>query len=230
MKKNRIFWGVFFILGAIFILAAKLGFLQGMGIWSLIFTVFLAAIFIKSIFSISFFGMFVSLALLAIIYAEPLQIQAVTPWPILGAAVLLGIGFSIIFPRKRFKMYHKKDFGGENVINEQDGSSCNCSVHFGSSIKYINSDNFESANFENNFGGLKVYFDNAIMKGSEAHVYLDNSFGGVELYVPSTWTVVSEIDSAFGGVDKKGKAQPDGLHTLYLHGDNNFGGITILYI
>ena len=66
MKKNRIFWGVFFILGAIFILAAKLGFLQGMGIWSLIFTVFLAAIFIKSIFSISFFGMFVSLALLAI--------------------------------------------------------------------------------------------------------------------------------------------------------------------
>lgn len=149
-----------------------------------------------------------------------------------GSRTLLGIGFSLIFPRKGkqyyVKRYHHPD--GERIINEQDGSNCKCSVSFGSSIKYINSDAFERADLENNFGSLKVYFDNAIMKGTEAHVYIENNFGGVELYVPKTWAVNCKISNAFAGVDEKGHAQPDGVHTLYLHGDNSFAGVTVIYV
>ena len=236
MKLERIFWGIFFILGAVFIIAGKLGFMQNVGIWSLILTVFLAAVLIKSILKIKFMGIFLSLALLAIVYAEPLQIQAITPWPVLGAGVLLGIGCTLIFPKKhgkkwkdRIKVEYNGD-GEERVINETDGSDCSCSAHFGSSIKYINSDEFVSAYLEANFGEIKAYFDNAIMKGTEASVNIDNNFAGMELYVPKTWRVVNKLDSAFGGVDEKGHSAPDGVHTLYLHGDNNFGGITIIYI
>ena len=238
MKKERIFWGVFLILGAVFILAAKLGFMQGIGVWSLIWTVLFAAILIKSLIKLNFFGMFISVAFLAIIYAEPLRIEAITPWPVLGAAVLLGIGFAMIFPKKHFTKFKNTSFqfegdhveGREKIINEADGASCGCSVHFGSAIKYINSDSFESASFEASFGGLKVYFDNAVMKGAEAHVYLENSFAGTELYIPKSWRVVESVSNSFAGIDEKGHAQPDGLHTLYLHGDNSFGGITIIYI
>lgn len=232
MKKERIFWGIYLILGAVFILAAKLGFMQGVGIWSLVWTLVFAAALIKSLIRLNFFGIFMSIALLAIVYAEPLQIQAITPWPVLGAGLLLGIGFSLIFPKKGkqyyVKRYHHPD--GERIINEQDGSNCKCSVNFGSSIKYINSDAFERADLENNFGSLKVYFDNAIMKGTEAHVYIENNFGGVELYVPKTWAVNCKISNVFAGVDEKGHAQPDGVHTLYLHGDNSFAGVTVIYV
>ena len=216
MKKERIFWGIYLILGAVFILAAKLEFMQGVGIWSLVWTLVFAAALIKSLIKLNFFGIFMSIALLAIVYAEPLQIQAITPWPVLGAGLLLGIGFSLIFPKKGkqyyVKRYHHPD--GERIINEQDGSNCKCSVSFGSSIKYINSDAFERADLE----------------GTEAHVYIENNFGGVELYVPKTWAVNCKISNVFAGVDEKGHAQPDGVHTLYLHGDNSFAGVTVIYV
>lgn len=246
MKKERIFWGVFLILGAIFILVAKLGFLQGVGIWSLIWSVFFAAVLIKSIMKVNFFGIFLSLAFFLIIYAGPLDavipwpesfsLQAITPWPVLGAAVLLGLGFGLIFPKKNtYKWCVKEEghftaAGGERIINEADAGSCGCSVHFGSTIKYINSDAFESAKFDVSFGGLKVFFDNAVMKGTEAYVLLDNKFGGTELYVPKEWTVINQVDNVFAGVDEKGRSNPDGRHNLYLQGSNNFGGITIIYI
>lgn len=237
MKKEEIFWGVFLILGSIFVLVAKLGFLQDVSVWSLIWTVAFAALLVKGLFKINFFEIFISIAFLLIIYAEPLQIQAITPWPVLCASVLIGAGFSMIFPKKRFKKWKKnyngscvKVHGSGKIINEQDGDTCGCSVSFGESIKYINSDSFESASLETSFGEMKVYFDNAVMKGSEAHVYVDNSFGSTELYIPKSWLVINGIDSSFAGIDEEGCAQPDGLHTLYLHGDNSFGGVTIIHV
>lgn len=233
MKKERIFWGVFFILGAVFILAAGLGLIQGIGVWSLIWTVFFAAILIKSLIKIRFFGIFFSLAFLGIIYAQPLGISGIVPWPVLGAALLISIGCSMIFPKKNRFVYHVGHDRSEHfdkIINEPDSDTVNYSISFGSSIKYINTDDFKSAALECSFGALKVYFDNAVMQGPEACVYLDNSFGGVELYIPKSWKVVSQIDNSFGGVDEKGRSMPEGLHTLYIKGDNSFGGITIVYI
>lgn len=237
MRKEKIFWGIFLIVGALFILAAGMGLVQGIGMWSLLWTVAFAAMLIKSLIKVNFYGIFFSIALLGIVYAEPLQITAITPWPILGAALLLGIGCSMIFPKRKHKNWGHGEWsvnidsdGEDKVINEADGSSISCGVSFGSSVKYVNSDNFEYARFECSFGALKVYFDNAIMQKPEAVVELDNSFGGVELYVPKTWQVVDHIDNAFGGVDEKGHAQPDGRHTLYLKGDNSFGGVTIIYV
>lgn len=234
MKKERIFWGIYFILGALFILAARMGYMEDVSFWSLIWTVFIAAILIKSVIKINFFGIFMSLAFLGIIYATPLGITAIVPWPLLGAALFISIGCSMIFPKKhRFKFdsinRHKhRDF--EEVINEEDGQNINYSVSFGSCIKYINSDDFQYASLECSFGAMNVYFDNAIMQKSEATVHVDNSFGGMELYFPKNWLVINQMDSAFGGVDEKGHAAPDGLHKVYLQGDNSFGGITIYYI
>lgn len=231
MKKERIFWGIYLILGAVFILAVKLGFMQGIGIWSLVFTLAFAAVLIKSLLKLNFFGIFLSLALLAIVYAEPLQIQAITPWPVLCAGLCLGIGFSLLFPQKHRKNGSRHtQIGGDRIINEPDGDVCSCSVNFGVSIKYINSNAFEQAHLDNNFGSLKVYFDNAIMKGTAAQVCIDNNFGSIELYVPKTWSVNSQITNNLAGVDEKGHAQPDGVHVLYLYGSNRFGGVTIIYI
>lgn len=234
MKKERIFWGIYFILGALFILAAKMGFVAEVSFWSLIWTIFVAAILIKSIIRLNFFGIFFPLAILGIIYAVPLGITAIVPWPLLGAALLISIGCSIIFPHKnkfsiKFDHHHNHD-DFEEIINEEDGENIRHSVSFGSCIKYINTENFEYARLDCSFGAMNVYFDNAIMQKPEATVRVDNSFGGMELYFPKTWLVVNQMDSAFGGIEEKGHATPDGLHKVYLQGDNSFGGITIYYI
>lgn len=101
---------------------------------------------------------------------------------------------------------------------------------FGASTKYINSDEFEFAQLECAFGGLKVYFDNAVIQKGNATVQLDVSFAGVELYIPKTWNVINQIDVTFGGVDEKNKNQSAGVPTLTLMGDVSFSGVTIIYI
>lgn len=232
MKKEKIFFGIFFIFAAIFLLAAQLGFVEGVGFWSLIAAVFLVAIMIKSVMKRNFFGIFFPLAILGIIFSKQLRMESLVPWTLLGVAFLFSIGCSILFPPKIFKgiHIHGGKNHGENMVSHSDENVVNESISFGSSIKYINSDNFESANLEANFGDLKVYFDNAIMQKSEAHVYLNNSFANMELYIPKSWTVISNVSNAFGGLEEQGRTELDGLHKIYLHGDNSFGSVTIIYI
>ena len=92
MKSSKVFWGVFLIAGAIFGLAAQMGFVQGIGGWSIFGAMLFAALFVKSLINRGFYGMFFSLAFIAIIFSEQLGIQAITPWPLLGAAFCLGLG------------------------------------------------------------------------------------------------------------------------------------------
>ena len=101
---------------------------------------------------------------------------------------------------------------------------------FGSSIKYINSEDFRGAGIHCSFGAMKVYFDHAEVPQGQAAVKLDVSFGGVELYIPRSWQVVNHLSAAFGGVDEKGRCQPDGTVSLVLNGKVSFAGVTIIYI
>lgn len=238
MKKERIFWGLFFILGAVFLLFSQTEFMKGLqiSIWNIIWTVFLVLILIKSVAKQNYFGIFFPLALLCVIYDEQLGITGIAPWTIFSAAILLSIGCGMIFPKKWKDSEHHGHWNTEEsvtfdeIVDNDSNEQVRQEVNFGSCIKYINSDNFKSASFECNFGAMKIYFSNAIIQGTQATVFLENNFGGIELYIPKEWTVVNQIHSTFGGVDEKGLHQPNGTHTLYLHGECNFAGITINYI
>lgn len=106
MKKERIFWGLFFIVAAIFLLVSRLGVLGDIGVWSLLLTVFFVACLVKSIAHRSVSGVLFAVAFLCIIYAKPLGIEAITPWPVLGAAALGSIGISFLYhPRRDYRNY-----------------------------------------------------------------------------------------------------------------------------
>lgn len=232
MKKERIFWGLFLIFGAVFLLVSNMGLIEGVGFWTVIGTIFFVAMLIKSIFSVEFTGIFFSIAFLGIIYDEQLHIEQITPWPILGAALLLSIGFGMIFHKHSHKCWKNESYHTEyeQVVDEVDGNTIKFDVNFGSVIKYVNSDDFQKASLDCSFASMKVYFDNAMMQHEQAEIYVDVSFGGVELFVPKTWTVVNQIHSSFGGVDEKNHGTPDGVHTVYLTGENSFAGVTIIYV
>ncbi len=228
MKNERIFWGLFFIIGAVALIVGKLGFLQGINLWTVALTIFLAACLVKSIISRSMTGLLFSAAFLSIVYDEPLGITALTPWTVLFAALLGSIGFSILRkPRIYQKCHsHSAQFAQETV----QGQRIYLDASFSGSTKYIRSDDFKGAELHCVCGGMKVYFDNAVIRDGRADLRLDVNLSGVELFVPKEWNVVNEAQITLGDIEEKNRSSSTGVPVLRLIGKMNLSGLTIMYI
>ena len=103
MKSSKVFWGIFFILAAVYVVISKFGILPDIGVFSIILTVFFLWLFVEGIRNVNFWEILFSIAFICIIYDEPLGITALTPWTVLGAAFLGSIGLSLIFGGKKRK-------------------------------------------------------------------------------------------------------------------------------
>ncbi len=233
MKKDNLFWGLFLIAAAVLILVAKLGAFPDMSIMKIFWTLVFVVALVNSLINLAFPGVFFSLAFLGIIYDNELGITAITPWTILFVALLLSIGVSLIYtPKKKKKKAEHREIEGSDfvVFDEEDGNQFDFSSSFVGSIKYVNSDNFESANIDAKFAGMKVYFDNAIIRNGHATVNLNVSFAGVELYVPKNWRIDNQMSASFGGVEEKNRNNGADGPILTLRGNVSLGGVTILYV
>lgn len=229
MKKEKIFWGLLFIFAGIFLIVSKLGLITDVNVFSFILTVFLVACMIKSVRHLSFAGILFPAAFLCIIYAEPLGITEITPWPVLGAALFGSIGLSIIFHNKH-RYVHFKEEKFSDVIDHQDGNSFKFETSFGSSIKYVNADDFSYADLDSSFGAMKVYFDNAVIQSGNAVINLEVSFAGVELFIPRSWNVINKANVSFGAIEEKNRSQTSGSPVVTLTGEVSFAGVTIYYV
>jgi len=232
MKKERIFWGSALILGGIFLIVSKLGYLPDVNIFSLLLTVLLTAIIIKSVFRRNFAGILFPIAFICIIFDKQLGITNITPWTVLIAALLGSIGLSMIF-NKRPKWvntgYNHEDYKFEK-IDVEDESHVRFKNSFGATIKYVNTDNFEQADFDCSFGAMKVYFDNAIMPSGSAVLRINASFSGIELYVPRTWNIEDKANVFLGSIEEKNRNDKTATNTLTIVGDISFSGVEIIYI
>lgn len=232
MKKERVFWGIFLLLGAVFLLVSKLGYFSDINIFSLLFTILLIGILVKSVIRLSFPGILFPLAFIGIIYDDKLGITAITPWTILLAALLGSIGLSLIFNRRPKWSKVNCSWDGEKTetIDIEDEGHIKLETSFGSSIKYINTDKFEYANLECSFGNMKIYFDNATMANNNAVVKIDVSFAGMQMYIPRGWQVINNTDVSFGALEEKNKREAVITNTLTIIGDISFSGVEIFYI
>lgn len=231
MRKEKIAWGVLLIVASIFMLVSKLGYLPGVNATSIILTIFLIAFIVKSAIRVNFPGILFPIAFISIIYSKQLGFQEITPWPVLAAALLGSIGLSMIFKKKLLTLnLNKRDYKEFEKFDMQDESRIAMDTSFGSSVKYINTDKFVQADLDCSFGALKVYFDNAKMLNEEAIVRLDASFSGVELYVPKTWRIESNLDVTLSGFNEKNRCIAETTNTLILIGDITFSGVDIIYV
>ncbi|MBK5253376.1 MAG: hypothetical protein JJE03_02715 [Peptostreptococcaceae bacterium] len=228
MKSNKIFWASFFIIAAVLLLLSQVGYLGGVGFPSIILTILIVAIAIKSLATRNVSVLMFSIAFLCIIYSETLGLESITPGPVLGAALLLSIGLSMLI-KPRHKKSHRYDNFTESVEKES-GSNIYCDTQFSSTIKYVDSDDFQHANINCKFGGVKIYFDRAQVKSGEAEITVDLSFGGVEMYVPKEWIIENNLNAFAGGVEEKNRHIPSGDVKVNLNGNINFAGITIIYV
>lgn len=238
VTKNggKILWGLFFILAGCYLIAGKIWDLPDISAIGVVITVFCIWVFVKGILRLNFYEILFPIAVVCIVYDDLLGITELTPWPVLGAALLGSIGLSMIF--KSNKKSHfcvcgdgKDPYNGNfSDVEQCSGERVRCENNFGSQIKYINSENFCSATLENNFGSLNVYFDNAIIQGGQASVSVENNFGETVLYIPKQWKVENNISRAFGSVSEVGRYEGSSESVLYLQGECNFGSVEIHYV
>ncbi len=241
-RGKKIFWGILFILGAVALLIGKLGYLGDIGFWSIFFTLGLLGFLIEGIFKRKFGTILFALAFLVIVNDKFLGLEAITPWPVLGAALLCTIGLNILFPGK-YKV--SKHIGGtkhllpeeiiidvENDADEEseEGEEVRYEVVFGNAMKYVTGKSLSSVRGECVFGDLNIYLDNAELKNHRAEVRAEAVFGNIILYVPASWSVIQDVDTVFGSVDESGCCSPDGVNCIYVWGDVVFGSLIINYV
>ena len=232
-NSGKIFWGLLLILAAAYMIVSKMGILPDISIFTILLTVFLIWVILKGIRKVSFVEILFPIAFLCILYDEPLGITALTPWTVLGAALLGSVGLGMIFkPKKRVQIEFQNEQGSAFDVNTEQGAGekIHFENNFGESIKYINSDNFRKGHFENNFGEMSVYFDNAIIQPGGAVVYAECNFGELQLFIPKEWRVENYLSHSFGSVEEKGYCEGTSESRLSLNGEVNFGNIVIHYI
>lgn len=232
MRGKNVFWGVALLAGAAALLLGRLGFLGGIGFWPVVFNIALCAILIKGVAKRKFEGILLPLAGLIIVNDELLGLEAITPWPVLAAAVLGSVGLKLLFPgfrrsghpRKRGTGFHQ----GEERSYGEDGRFF-YKNNFGESTKYA-SGIVSRIGIENAFGSMQVYLTETLLENHSADVEVDTSFGSVVIYVPAVWKVVLDVEAAFGSVEENGKCNPYGEDVVYIGGEVAFGSLEVVYV
>lgn len=243
MKRRNIFWGLSLIAIAIFIVVYQMGIISNqISVWSVVLGILFGCALIDGIISLSFGGVFFPLAFLWSLFGEVLGLPKISIWILLLAALLLTIGFSVIFPKKKKEKYWKKhmesmqqsfDSYGEREIHnggEESQSVVSCYNRFGETTKYISTENFVSATLDNQFGEMIVYFDSAKITSDSAEIYVSASFGSVQIFIPKEWRVDNCIRVMMGDVQERNQSRSLGTPVVRLYGNVSFGDLEITYI
>ncbi|WP_427910794.1 LiaF domain-containing protein [Pediococcus parvulus] len=242
IKWGHWFWGVFFLACAFVLVASKAGWLTyHIGMWTLFLTLILVAATIKSMAYFSVSGTVFSLAFISILYAKPLGITNLVPWTILGAALLLSIGLSLVLqPLKRKVHPHQHiivnktiDSNGQSYSESTTTdyeSYVDVNVRMGSAIRYVQSANFQQATINVTMGDAKIYFDQASIVADQANISLNGSMGEIYLYVPKEWHTQIKLSSFITEVAETGEKPTKTGPLVTITGNFNIGDITVHYV
>lgn len=252
MKKketSRVLWGIGFLAAGIFLLLDQLHVINfHLSFWMIIWTVVFVAMGVSSIASRNIFGTVFAIAFLAIVYAEPLHITHLVPWTILGVALLIGIGLNMIFKKSfghpevfvngrkvdaDWKDVKTKSFHADQFMSDTDeieeGEDIVISQKLSDTSRYIHSPNLRSVTVNSFIGDASIYFDQAQAAGDSVVLNLNAAIGDVNLYVPSDWQIVNELNATFGDIEYFGTSTATATK-LILRGNKKIGDLGIHFI
>ena len=240
MRGKNVFLGLALIIIAACMVGSAMGYIPNIPWFKLLMSVLFASWSIKSLFKLDFFGMLFPASIIAWIFEKELMIEHLAPFPLVVAAILVGVGLNMIIGKKTFIVkLSREDKDGiyveggiEDVRKEewQDGRTVVLENLFNSTSKYVNSASFSSAKLENNFGSANVYFDNANVYNGEATINLENNFGRMNIYLPGKWRATIHQESAFGHISIHGEPNRDmdAPHVI-IKAESNFGELNIFF-
>lgn len=241
-RSNGKFWGIFFVLAAFLLIFEAVG--GSFGIAGLdkipLFRLLLAATFtiwaitklVCGRFALTFFPLAFAFMLIEDWIASLCKLESdniVNNGLLLLCALLLTIGFSILtsdwklfYVRKNDTPHHSFSIGNKG-IHSTDGDK----YTFGDYTKYIDSATFTEARISNTFGETNIYFENVDAYVGGGTLYVTNSFGELDVHVPSTWNVSLSPSNTFGEISAPHRAHIEDAPTLTIYATNSFGEISI---
>ncbi len=236
MKKDNVFWGLLLIAAAVYILVSSMGLAPDISVMRVIIAIICVVTLVNSLVKISFGGILFSAAVLLIVFDEALGITDLTPWPVLGAALLGSIGLNLIFGKqvKRFRgSKNQKRYAGMGSTHTVKGDDIDIHGSFNGYQKKISSGNFTGGRISCRFGGMEINFDDAVIQSGSATLLLDIAFSGLELYVPKSWEIHNQAECFAGSIEEhSSRTGEDGdvSSVLVLEGNVRFSGVEIYRI
>lgn len=126
--------------------------------------------------------------------------------------------------------YGSDTFSDQGEEESVDGSHICLKRNFSGGVEYVRSQNFQWGDVFLNFSDLKVYFEDAVIQGTEAVLHVETNCSSLKLFIPCEWEIDTRIHHFAG--ETKVKARPQNIastKTLILEGNVNFGDINICY-
>jgi hypothetical protein len=140
-------------------------------------------------------------------------------WPL----ILIGAGLMMLFDRASLFQFGLKMGNGAARSKE--------SAVFSGGKRTITDQNFTGSKYDAVFGGFEVDLRQAEIAGDSAVLDLNAVFGGIEVKVPQSWSVVMKGTGVFGGfVDNTVQPDPRIFGTpkkLIVKGGAVFGGVEV---
>ncbi|MDD2491827.1 MAG: LiaF-related protein [Bacteroidales bacterium] len=155
---------------------------------------------------------------------------ASTWWPLL----LVALGIILLIRYLRPESQVSKSFRGNNFASEvsykTDKGFVDSEVAFGSVNHIVVDPIFKGARIRNSFGATVLDLRRTTLEDADTFIDLDCNFGGIEIYVPSNWTVHTQVKNFLGGTEDKrfrpGEINNDGKRVI-IRGNVSFGGVEI---
>lgn len=156
---------------------------------------------------------------------------AETWWPLLLVAVGVVMIFGFLLKPDKF---FRRDCRGHNFSSEvsykSDKGFVESDVSFGSVNQIVVDPVFLGARIRNSFGATVLDLRRTTLQEQETFIDLDCNFGGIEIYVPESWTIHTQIKNFLGGTEDKrfrvSEGSADGKR-LIIRGNVSFGGVEI---
>ena len=148
-------------------------------------------------------------------------------WPVL----FIFVGIMILFkPERHHFNAHwdgRRPEYTKEVYSSEDGFIVSDNT-FGSVQQIVLDPVFRGARLRNAFGGTVLDLRRSKLEAPQTFIDIDCTFGGVEIYLPSDWNLLTRIDAFIGGCDDKrynSSVEIDKEHILIVRGKVSFGGI-----
>lgn len=233
-KLDNVVKGLAIIAFAVCIFLNSAGMLPGLPLVKIGLGIVLAVLSLYGLFDKNFVGCAIGVGLIGVIFKAELGIPKVSTWIIIVCAVLVGIGFELIFKKNKININITKDgktidTEGTSEYWEQEGEF-DLDNNLGSKTHYVSIANLRKGKVDNALGSLTVYFNGTTVAPEGAFLDIDNGLGNLALYFPADMRVKFNFENGLGRINVHGEGSQDADKPLVTANvDNGLGNIDIYF-
>ncbi len=236
-RNNNIFAGVVLILLAVYIVAKKMVELPDIPVFKIGFTCLFVYLMYRGIRRKDWGLIFIPGSLIFCQYDDLMGITSVSSFTIVFAAVLLTIGFNLLFNKDNFKRNNMEviydtdgQFTDYTVDDKKDGKKIVIDNRLGSTTRYIQEQDVKEIVVDNGMGQCTVYFQNCSLVDDVLKMKVDNGMGATTIYFPREWALNLKQDNGLGRVSVEGNPSTDpNAPCVDIFVDNGMGVVNLIF-